>query len=384
MRSRGAGARWAALIAGLGLAVAGCGRQDPAPEELRIGFLADLATPIADATVNAARLAVETVNAAGGVAVDGRRYTVKLLIEDTGNTPEGTTRASLSLINRHQVVAIVGSSYSRNAIPSGEVAERANVPMICPGSTHPRTTAGRRFVFRVSFVDSFQGQVMAMFAREDLGRATAAVLFDVAETYSRDIAAHFRRAFEAAGGRVVAFESFTTGDRDFLPQLERIRDAGPEAVFLPNFSPEVIRQVRQARELGVDAVFLGSDGWPAAATHPDLEGAYYSLSWHRDLAAEATEDFLARYRRAYGLEPDDTSAMTYDAFGLLFAAAARAGRLEPELIRDALAQTESYLGVTGPITFRGRGGDPRRTAVVVQIHGDSIRLVKSVTTETSP
>lgn len=379
--------RWlTALIAGLGLAISGCGGEPVAPEELRIGFLADMPTPIAEATTNAARLAFEAVDAAGGVDLGGRRYAVKLLIEDTGNTPEGATRASLRLINRHKVAAIVGSSYSRNAIPSGEVAERAGIPMVCPGSTHPGTTADRRYVFRVSFVDAFQGRVMAQFAREDLERTTAAVLYDVADTYSRGVAEQFRRVFEEAGGRVVAFESFTTGDRDFGPQLERVQAAEPEALFLPNFSTEVILQARQAKDLGIDAALLGGDGWlvDGLAENRQLDGGFFTLSWHRGLSVAESEDFIARYLDAYGREPDETAALTYDAFGLLLDAAARAGSPDPGPIREALARTEGYPGVSGPITFRGRGGDPRRTAVVVRVKGGGIRLFKSVAPEPAP
>ncbi len=374
-----------ALLAAIGVAALGCGRHPEAPAEIRIGFLAEMPTPIGQATVDAARMAVSELNDAGGIDVGGHPHLVKLLLEDTGNTPEGATRASLQLINRERVVAIVGSSFSRNAIPSGEVAERAGIPMICPGSTHPRTTTGRRYVFRVSFIDSYQGRVMARFARNDLGLETVAMLSDVADTYSRDIAAVFGKTFEAIGGRVVASESFTSGDRDFTRQLERIRDAGPEALFLPNFSTEVILQGRQARGTGIDAVLLGSDGWlvPGLADHRQLQGAFFILSWHREVGRVSVEtrDFIDRYQRAFGYEPDEVAAMTYDAFGLLFAAIAGAPRVEPESIREALSQTEDYPGVTGPITYRGRGGDPRRSGFIVRLEEGGLQLFKVVDPE---
>ena len=373
--------RWIALLAGLQIAV-GCRHPEEASAEIRVGCLLDRPRPIAEATLQAAQLAVETVNAAGGIEVGGRSFRVVMRVADTGDTPEGATRASLELINREKVVAIVGSSYSRNAIPSGAVAEKAGIPMICPGSTHPQTTAGRRYLFRVSLIDPFQGSAMARFARQRLDLTTAAVLFDVAETYSRDIAAVFRRDFEAAGGRVVAFESFTTGERDFTQPLERIRAAEPEILFLPNFSSEVLLQSQQARRLGIDAVLLGSDGWPTRSlrANPQLDGAFFSLSWHRDLAAAnpETQDFIARYRKAYGVEPEESAAMTYDAFGLLFAAITAAAETDPEPIRSALARLEGYAGVTGPITFRGTGGDPRRNAVIVQIRDGDLRLFEVV------
>ncbi len=374
--------RWTAFLACLSLVmVFGCGRGEEAPAEIRIGFLADMPTPIAESTIKAARLAVQAVNDAGGIDVDGRRHSVTMLMEDTGNTPEGTTRATLKLINQDRVAAIIGSSFSRNAIPSSEVAERAGVPMICPGSTHPQTTAGKRYIFRVSFIDSFQGGVMARFAREDLGLKTVAVLYDAADADSRGIAEVFRRIFQA-GGQVIAFESFTSGDEDFTRQLERIRDAAPQGLFLPNFSKEVILQGQQIRRLGLDTVLLGSDGWlmPDLARHNDLDGAYFSLSWHRDVSRTSVEaeTFVDHYQQAYGREPDELAAVTYDGFGLLFEALANAGRPDSESIQEALSRIDGFPGVTGPITYRGRGGDPKKDAVIVRIEEGEIRLFKVI------
>ena len=370
------------LTVWLALAASGCGGLREESTEIRIGFLADRPSPVAEAAVEAARLAVATVNAAGGIDVGGRPHSVTLFTEDTGNTPEMATRSTLELINREKVVAIVGSSFSSQAIPSGEVAERAGIPMICPGSTHPQTTAGRRYVFRITFIDSLQGRMMARFAREDLGVATAAVLYDIAEAYSRDIAAVFRRVFEEAGGRVVVFESFTSGDRDFTRQLESIRDAEAEALFLPNFGAEAIAQGLQARRLGLDAIFLGSDGWltEGHTAHRELQGGFFSLIWHRDLKREngVSDDFVAHYRRAYGHEPSGLAAVTYDAFGVLFRALADAPRIDPESIREALSRIEGFPGVTGPITYRGRGGDPRQSVVIVRIEQDEVRVFKEM------
>ena len=362
------------------LAIVGCSSEEESAA-VRIGFLADRSASGAELAIEAAQLAVAEVNAAGGIDVGGRLRPVELLLEDTGDTPEGATRASIKLINQENVAAIIGSSFSRNAIPSSRVAEQAGVPMICPGATHPRVTAGSRFVFRVAFIDSFQGRVMARFAQEDLELTTAAVLYDVADTYSRDVAVVFRQVFEENGGRVVAFESFTTGEKDFTRQLEHIRDTDPEALFLPSFRHAVVAQTHQARRLGIDAIFLGSDGWPKESfENHDLNGAFLSLNWHPGLAAayHETRDFIAQYRNAYGREPSGYGALIYDAFGLLFDAVGRASRTDPEAIREALSQTLRYPGVAGPITYRDRGGDPRRTAVIAQYANDELRFFKLV------
>lgn len=380
--------RWLAVSLCLASICGSCVRQHESPAEIPIGLLVDRPSPIADATLEAARLAVSTANAGGGIMVEGRPHMLRLLVEDTGNTPEGATHASLELINRAGAVAIVGSSFSHNAIPSGEIAERAGIPMISPGSTHPQTTAGRRFVFRVSFIDPIQGRAMARFARNELGLTTAAVLYDIADAYSRDIAAVFRRVFEDAGGKVAAFESFTTGAGEFSRQLGRIQDAGAEAVFLPNFSKEIFIQSRELRSLGSDAVLLGSDGWlaPGIESNGALQGAFFTLSWHPDLARTnaAAAEFNAAFRSANGRLPDEVAAMTYDAFGLLFHAIAVGAQANPGAIRDALANIVDYPGVTGPITFRDLGGNPHRNVAIVGIEDGDIRLFKWVAAEPEP
>ncbi len=264
-----------------------------------------------------------------------------------------------------------------------DVAElNTRTPMISPGSTHPETTAGKSFVFRVTFLDLLQGEALARFAAGELGAQKAAVLYDIANAYNRNLAAIFRQAFEAAGGEVVAFEPYTTGDRDFRDQLRSIRDAGPELLFLPNYAEEIPPQAHQARGLGIDAKLLGSDGWTLIpfADLPQLEGACFSQDWHLALAETNPEAqrFISMFRRAYGHDPSDQAALTYDALGLLFHALRSAGD-DPEEIRQALADIEAYPGVTGAITYRGTGGDPRKPVMIVQVRqGATVRYGGSV------
>lgn len=344
--------------------------------EIRIGFLVDPPAPNGRSPAVAADLAISRVNSEGGILIGDRRRPVVLVRRDIDGTPEDTTRATLELINQDKVVAIVGSSFSRNAIPSGEVAERAGIPMICPGSSHPKTTAGRRYVFRVAATDTFTGEALAHFAHRELDLETAAVLYDVADAYSRNMAEVFRQVFEQSGGRVVAFETFTLGDRDFRPQLERISATGPDALFLPNFRHEVVLQSEQARQMGLDAVLLGASGWPVGDeldTFPSLEGAYSVRNWHRDMAPAdpESEHFIVGYRELTGREADSLAALTYDAFGLIFEAIAVSSRIDPGAIRDALAEIEDHPGLTGPITYRGLGGDPsKQVAIVKFLEGD--------------
>ncbi len=358
------------FLACLGLAAAfSCGGRDVPPEVIRIGVLVNLTGSEGQPTEESARLAVDPVNAAGGLDVGGTRRRVELLFEDTRAAPDEAMNGARRLIQQN-VAAIIGPNRSRDAIAAGGVAENARVPMISPSSTHPQTTAGKRYVFRAAYTDTLQGRAISRFAVEDLEARTAAVLFDVASAYNRNLAAVFRQAFEAAGGTLVALESYTTGDTDFRRQLERIRDGRPQVLLLPNYPEEIPLQVRQARELGLDAVLLGSDSWSGVpfAGLPQLAGSFYVQHWHPDDAENLpeAERFLTAYRQAYGRDPTDQAALTYDAFGILLSALAVAGT-DPDGLRRALAEIDGYRGATGTFTYRNAGGDPSRRLVIVRV-----------------
>ncbi len=345
-------------------ALAGCSRPDVEAGAIRIGVLVNLTGSEGQPTREAAELAVASFNAAGG---PGRR--VELLFEDTRTAPGEAINGARRLIQRG-VVAILGPGRSRDAIAVASVMEHARIPMISATSTHPDTTAGKRYVFRITFIDTFQGEALGRFAIDQLSASSAAVLYDAASAYNRNLADVFRRTFEAAGGRVVAFEIYTTGETDFRRQLERIRAADPQLLFLPNYDEEVPRQVRQARELGIGATLLGGESWALIdfADQPQLDGAFFGEHWHRDEAKTrpAARRFLEAYRQAYGHDPSGQAALSYDAIGLLLHAIGHAGD-DPEKIQQTLAGLEAYEGVTGPITYRDQGGDPPRRLIIAQV-----------------
>lgn len=371
---------WLLAAAGLVLAALACGRDDGAPPAIRIGLLDYLGGIDGYSTVDAAELAVGSLNAAGGLDGAGRRRRVELVFEDTAGLPSEAVDGARRLIQRG-VVAILGPSRSRDALAAAGVVESARIPMICPTSTHPQTTAGKHYVFRMSFTDPFEGDALGRFAREELGTSAAAVLYDVASAYNRSLATYFRQAFEAAGGRIVAFETYTTGETDFRAPLERIRDARPEVLFLPNYNEDVPAQARQARDLGLDATLLGGDSWSLipSAQLPLLDGAFFGHHWHVEEAATSPRaaEFVAAYRQAYRRDPTDQAALTYDAFGLLFAAIASAGT-DPDQISQAIARTEGYTGVAGTTTFAGTGGDPARPLTISRIRDGGTTFYRRV------
>jgi branched-chain amino acid transport system substrate-binding protein len=364
--------------------VIGCNRLSPNAEvpEIRIGVLDTLSgesTTVGEATVKGAELAVADLQAEGGIDVKGQRRPVTLVIEDDRDQVDAVVNAVRKLIYQDNVVAIVGPQRSRNAIPAAQLAEEAQVPLISPKATNPEVTRGKSYAFRTTFIDPFQGEVMANFARQDLGAETAAILFDVASAYNRGIAEVFGDRFEAAGGQIVAYESYTTGETDFTPQLTTIREAGPDVIFLPNYQFEVPLQVQKARELGIDSTFLGSDSWGSIVPEkrPLLEGAYFSDQFSPDADTPNTQAFIQKFQETYNELPTGVSASTYDAIMLVAQAIEVAGEASPAAIRQGLSDIGQFQGVTGSIEFHDTG-DPISSAVILNIQGDQFLFHKQI------
>jgi branched-chain amino acid transport system substrate-binding protein len=320
---------------------------------------------------------VKEINAAGGVEVGDARKKIELCLEDNGGKADQTASAAMKLITQQDVLAIIGPNASRYAIPAAEIAETSKTLLITPWSTNPKTTLDattgkpKQYVFRACFIDSFQGQVVARFAFENQKARTAAVLYDVASEYNKGVAEVFRTHYEKLGGKIVAYETYTTNDKDFSAQLTKIKSAAPDVVFLPNYYSEVPLQVQQAHRLGLQSLFIGSDSWGSSELlklgGKNLEGFYFSTHYAADSASPAATKFIETYKKTYGSVPDDVAALTYDAFGLLFTALKNAGKDDREAVRKALTVLPAYSGVTGDIAFREASRDPVKSAVILQI-----------------
>lgn len=349
---------------------------------VRVGVIAEITgdMPAVGASCrNAAKMAADEVNAAGGLEVGGKKLKVEIAVEDNGGKADQSAAAAQKLITQDEVVAIVGPNASRYAIPASEIAESNQTVFITPWSTNPKTTLDavtgkpKRYAFRSCFIDPFQGKVLAKFALETMKARKAAVLYDVASDYNKGIAEVFKADYEKLGGKVVAFETYTTNDKDFSAQFTKIKAAAPDVVFLPNYYSEVPLQVQQAKRLGVTAPFLGADAWGSADLlklgGADLEGYYFSTHYAADNASPAAVKFIGDYTKAFGAPPDDVAALTYDAFGLLFTAMKNAGKTDREAVRNALAKLPGYPGVTGDMKFQEGSGDPVKSAVILQVKG---------------
>ena len=360
----------------LGMVLSAC--QPAAPTTIKIGLNVELTGSIpvvGESSKNAAELAVKEVNDAGGLDVGGTKYTIELLVEDNEDKAESAAAVAQKLATSG-VLAMIGPNASRNAIPASVVAESSQMLMISPWSTNPKTTKvgdtdeSKKYVFRAAFIDDFQGVVAARFAKDELKTAMPAVLYDVASEYNKGIAEVYKRAMEESGVQVVAFETYTTGDKDFSAQLTKIKDAGADSLFLPNYYSEVPLQVQQAHKVGFNGAILGSDSWGnielMTLCGTECEGYYFTTHYAPDIATPKAQAFIQAYEAAYSKTPDDVAALTYDSFGLLFQAIQAAGTVERQAVRDALASITSFEGVTGNMQFTGTG-DPVKSAVILQV-----------------
>ena len=370
------------LLTGVALLGACGGKELP---DLAIGVIAELSgdIPAVGASCkNAAAMAVAEINEAGGVKVAGKAHRLRLVMEDSKGGAAEAGEALKRLASEDRVFAIVGPNASVGAIPAAEVAEEGRIPMISPWSTNPLTTAGKKWVFRACFTDTFEGHVLARFATGYLHAVKAAVLYNPGSQAPKSQAELFRKDFEEAGGKVVAFETYKTGDKDFAAQLSRIAAAAPDIIFLPSYYNEVPLQLRQARKLGIKVPFLGSDNWSSPelvkSSGADAEGATFCNHYAPDVPVDAVARFVTPYKNKYGQTPDDVAALTYDSFKLLAKALAGAARLDREAIREALSKIREFEGVTGKMTFKEGSGDPVKSAVMMRVEGGKPVFVTTV------
>ena len=358
--------------------ICACGSDDSS--KIKIGVIAELTgdvPAIGASCKNAAEMAVDEINTAGGIQLGDKKYPVKLIIEDNAGKADQSASVAQKLITQQNVTAIVGPNASLGAVPASTIAESGRTVMITPWSTNPKTTMDmrtsqpKRYVFRACYSDAFEGHVLAMFVLNQLKLKRAATLYDVASEAPNSQSALFRRSFTENGGVMTAFETYTTGDRDFSAQLTKIRASNPEIIFLPTYYNDVPLIVAQAKRLGIKVPFLGSDAWSSpeliTLSQGAVEGCYFANHYAADSATPETQKFIKAYQARYNKLPDDVAALTYDSFGLLFQALKTAGSKDRQAVRDALAKIPQYEGVTGNMQFKEGSGDPIKSAVILKI-----------------
>ena len=366
---------------------AGCGESGK--PSIKIGLNAELTgemPSVGASSKNAADLFVGQINAAGGIDVGGKKLPIELEVGDNGAKSDQSRTVAQRLISQGNVVIMVGPNASSCAIPAAIVAETSKCPMITPWSTNPKTTVDdggkpKKYVFRACFVDTFEAQVLAKFVLNTLQAKTAAVLYDVASEAPTAQSKLFKDVFEQNGGKVVAFETYTTGDRDFSAQLTKIKATNPEVFFLPTYYNDAAGVARQARQQGMTSRFVGSDAWSSPEIiklgGDSVEGAYFCNHYSTEIATPAARKFMEDYTAKFGRAPDDVAALTYDAFGLACEAIRAAGAVDREAVRKALASVAQFEGVTGTMMFQPGSGDPIKSAVILQIKGGKFSWVEN-------
>ena len=310
---------------------------------------------------------------------------IKLILVDNKSDKVESANAVARLVEQEKVVAIIGSYGSSNSIAGGDVAEKAGIPMVTDSATNPLVTQGKKFVFRACFIDPFQGEVMAKYVFHNLKLKKVAILKDVAQDYSVGLANYFKKTFTKLTGdpkSVVAEVAYQTGDQDFTAQLTQVISSKAEALFVPGYFGDAALIAKQLRQLGSKIPILGGDALDA----PELmsiggkavEGVTISSFYSAEAPAnEVAKKFVGAYKSKYGKTPNANAALGFDTYNMVVDAIRRAGSTDPKAIRDALATTKGFIGVTGSITI-DENGDATKDAVILRVENGVFRYVTTI------
>ena len=379
-------------VVGLVLLSAGCGGKAQ-QEELVIGEYGSLTGGDADfgqSTKKGVELAMDDLAASSQGKIGG--LTVRTVVEDDQGKPEEAATAVQKMINQDRVIAVIGEVASGRSMFGGPPCQQAGVPMISPSSTNPKVTQIGDFIFRMCFIDPFQGTVMAKFTSENLKLKKVAILTDLKNEYSVGLTQFFKEAFTQRGGTIVAEQSYSSGDQDFRAQLTALKAKNPEAIYLPGYYTEAGLIARQARELGIKAPILGGDGWESdqliGIGGDALEGCYYSNHFAVDNPEPRLQAFVKKHEAKYGQGPNAITGLAYDAANVLFQSLQKLAEQDPAVfkglssshagsadrktaeqkLRDIIATTTNFPGVTGNITL-DEHRNASKPAVVLAIKG---------------
>ncbi len=338
---------------------------------VKIGLVASLngeLKPWGDDSKNGAELAIEELNKSGGI--DGKQY--ELITEDSNSKPEQGKTAADRLIGKG-VVGIVGEVASGITAQIADSAFAAGVPVVAVGATKTTLTDIGSNVFRVCYTDDFQGPVMARFAYEELRLKRIAVMTDNKQPYSQGLSESFKAKFKALGGEIIAEEFYNSGDQQFNAQLTNVKGKNPDALFLSGYFTEVGLIARQARDVGLSVKLLGGDGWDSeelvSGGGEGIVGGYFCNHYNNQEDRPEVKSFLEKWKAKFaGKLPGTTmGALGYDSVMLMADAIKRAETKDAKGIIAALDNTENFPSVSGAITLKGKGGNPPKRALVVEV-----------------
>jgi branched-chain amino acid transport system substrate-binding protein len=323
-------------------------------------------------------IALDEINAAGGVL--GKK--IRVLTEDDQSTPEEAVTAVLKLIKQNGVKAVIGEVASSRSLAAAPVCQSSQIPMLSSASTNPKVTQVGDYIFRACFIDPFQGSTMAKFAFNTLKARRFAILTDSKNDYSVGLTEFFRETIKKLGGEILVEESYAEGDIEFKAQLTSIKAYNPEAIYVPGYYTECALIARQARELSIAAPLLGGDGWDSPKTveigGKAVEGAYFTNHYSAEEKRPEVVKFIDAYKARYGGRvPDAMAVLGYDSMKLIADAITRAGSTDGAKIRDALATTKNFPGVSGHITI-DKDRNAQKAIVVLRIEDGRFRFVESI------
>ncbi len=366
---------WASLVVGFSFLLISL-----VSGEIKVGVVSCLSGGLSTfgiSSVQGAKLAAEEINSAGGIL----RQPLILIIDDNQSRSGETARIVRKFLTQDRVAAILGDLTSSFTMEAAPLAQNAHVPLLTPTATNVAITPIGDFVFRSCFTDPFTGRVMARFALDHLHARRAVIMTDIKQDYSVGVAAELKQYFGANGGQLMEELSFSSGDTDFRAQLSKLKAVRPEVVFLPAYYPEVSLILREARLLGVTAPFVGGEGWDSPTlvqiAGKSADGSYYANHFSSRDPDPRVQQFVARYEERYHAVPDALAALWYDGMRLMADAIERAGSDNPEKIRNALARTRDFSGVTGNISLDGQR-NATNPGVIVTIQAGTIKMVERV------
>ena len=323
-------------------------------------------------------LAIEEINAKGGVL--GRK--LEYFVEDVQSRQGESATAVKKLISREKVVAVFGANASANSLEAAPICQQAKIPMMAISSTNPRVTEVGSYIFRICFIDPFQGAVLGKFAHDSLHAKRVALLTAVNSPYSTGLSDVLRKDFTNRGGEIVAEQKYSEFEKDFRAQLTAIKAAKPDVIAATGFYTEAALICIQARSLGLDIPIIGGDGWEAPQLielgGKAVENTYYSTYFSAENDAPEVRSFVERYRARWNGEvPEAVSALGYDAVYLVVQAIQKAGTTDGPQLRDAIAATKDFPGVTGRTTI-DKKRNSQKAAVMLAVKNGHTTFFEAV------
>src|SRR5215475_8782812 len=326
-------------------------------------------------SVNGIKLATDEINAAGGI--NGKQ--VELLVQDDRSDPSEAATIVTKFVTQDQVHAVIGEVASSRSLAAAPIAQNAKIPMLTPSSTNPEVTKKGDFIFRSCFIDPYQGAAIAQFAAKTLGAKKAAIMVDRKNDYSTGLEKVINETFTRFGGQIVATQSYQEGDQDFNAQLTSVKGASPEVSFVPGYYNDVGLIAKQARDKGITVPLIGGDGWDSEQLYKiggtALNGSYFTNHYSPYDTDPKVVKFVNDYKAKYNSTPDALAATAYDAAHIMFDAIKRSKSLDGADIRDALASTKDFPGVTGTVTFNQQR-DAVKPIVMIEIKPGGTYAVK--------